>query len=101
MRSNNLLKFNLYQLVSNVIGPVMPIGSRREDCSRLIGLKQLIELTDLLMDDLKSVASDADAEQISVADLGREAKEYLKSLQEDLEEALKPKGDPEEKEHGR
>lgn len=96
MKSTVLFEFNVYDLVRDVIGYVEPTGSHREDCSRLIGLRQLIELTDRLMDDIKSVASEADAEQISVADLGREAKDYLKSLQKDLEEALKPKENGEE-----
>jgi len=45
-------KFNVYEVVKKLIGPIKPIGESNTDQDRLENLKKMTELIELLLDDV-------------------------------------------------
>lgn len=73
----------LHDIVKKLTGPVVAVGETHEDTRRLGNLKELTELTGLLLSDIADAAMDADRPEASMKAIGRHARDFLQSIAKD------------------
>lgn len=77
---------DLHELIEKVNGKIEPIGETHIDDSRFDNLQRLVKLVDKLIFDINEVAGLRDREQYSLKKAGQYAFNYLKEMQEALED---------------
>lgn len=75
----------MHDIVRRLIGPVDPVGCHNTDTERYANLSTTIELVDLLLGDIRDVASQADRYEASVSKLGCLARGFLQEVYESHE----------------
>ncbi len=81
------MKLDLHELVLKLIGPVTAVGDHRIDRDRLENLKVLTGLVEDLMHEVSLAAQTVDRPEASMQTIGKYAKDFLDSTQEDLKGA--------------
>lgn len=79
-------QLNTKDIVKKIIGNTAPVGDSSVDHERHQNLREKIELTKSLIDDLKAVASYKDEQEFSVRESGRMAHDFITELKEELNE---------------
>jgi hypothetical protein len=73
-----------HEIFKKLIGPIRPVGKTEEDDRRFDSLIQTCELVDLLIGEIKSVASISSNGEFSIERSRRHAKSFIKILKADL-----------------
>ncbi len=74
---------NLHQVVLKLIGRINPVGETNEDNERFENLKEMTNLVEQLLSDIRRVSSYKDSGQYSVQRSGEYADNFLKDLSEE------------------
>ncbi len=69
-----------YDVVKKLIGQIKPVGNTEIDNQRFENLVETIELVDLLLFEIESIASNSKAPEFSIKRAGTLAAEYLLAL---------------------
>lgn len=69
-----------YDIVKKLIGPIKPVGSTEIDTERFANLEVTINLVDLLLIEIESVANMIDRPEYSVKKAAEFANTYLKGI---------------------
>lgn len=69
-----------YDVVTKLIGPIAPQGATHIDDKRLKNLKEMTELVQALITDIKYVAQYKDRHEASMKEAGKFADDFLKEL---------------------
>ena len=80
-------KLTTADLLTRLIGPVVPLGESHIDAVRLDNLKELVDVTDILIGEITQVASGKNSHMASVLAAAVFAADYLVSLHEATETA--------------
>ena len=78
-------RFDVFDVVMKLIGPIHPLGESREDKHRLDNLRQLATLVDKLLNEISSVTFHAKREEASMKEIGIYATMFMDDLRESLE----------------
>ena len=73
-------------IIKKLIGKILPIGETNEDEKRLENLKELIELSEFILDEIRYVALEKDQPEWSVSLAGKTAHAHLMFLKGWLED---------------
>lgn len=73
---------NLIDVVMRLNGPIHPVGDSRVDSDRLENLRELCDLTGLLLDRITFVAEDADVHMASVKAAKDHAAAFLAGIRQ-------------------
>ena len=76
-------------VAQRLIGPVIPIGESHTDIVRLDNLKELVDVTDILIDEILLAAEGENSHMYSVKEAGAFANEYLEGLHKDLQSRMR------------
>lgn len=68
---------DIYDVVTKLVGPILPVGETNEDQRRLDNIKVLTNVVDRLLLHLNDAALHADRPQASMKAIGKYAKEYM------------------------
>ena len=71
---------DMHEVVSKLIGDVIPIGSSEEDHIRFENLKIMTYLVDRLVGDIDRVAGGKDRHEFSISRAGKYANKFLDDL---------------------
>jgi len=82
------MEFTAYQIIEQLIGPIMPIGESNTDKKRLENMGEHLSLIYALLKDVRLVANYKDRHEHSMRLAGKRAQEFLAELSEEL--AAKP-----------
>lgn len=74
----------IYDVVEKLIGPVDASGDHGRDMERLANLKEMTDLVDALVRDIRYAAQTAGHHADSMNQIGTTAKKYLDGLREEL-----------------
>lgn len=83
-------KVELHEIVMKLVGPVSPTGDRDEDRRRLENLRNLTELVELLLQQLKDVSHSVNRQELSMKVMGFHAKDFLDETLRQLRERYHP-----------
>lgn len=72
--------FELEKIVMKLNGPVSPVFETREDTQRLQNMKNLIELVDRLLFQIKDAAVYANRQEASAKTIGEHAASFIKAV---------------------
>jgi len=71
---------NIYEIVTKLVGPIMPVGETNTDDKRLENLKTMCDLVDKLLCDIYEVAPNMHRHEYSMKRAGEHADEFLTSI---------------------
>ena len=75
---------NIYEINKKLIGKIEPQGETNIDNERFDNLKEMIDLTFKLIDEIVLVARHSNRSEFSISRAGKEANEFINSLRERL-----------------
>lgn len=75
---------DIAEIVLKLIGPVEPVGSEHIDEPRLVNLRRLEQVTDILVDTILLLVPYYTAPEYSVSKIGNEALKWAKFWKEEL-----------------
>lgn len=73
---------DLYEVVMKLVGPVEAVGETRHDAHALANLKELTNLTGLLLWKIGKAAETANRDEFSMQKIGKHAEDFLKEVRE-------------------
>lgn len=80
LAGRKVMRMDLFDIVTRLVGPVQPIGETYADDARLDNLKKLTELTERLLAEIRQAASCADRPEASMSKAGKYAKDFLDEI---------------------
>jgi len=78
------MKINIKIKKEDLEKSVIPVGETYEDITRLLNLKERIELVSFLMEDIIKVSRFRDRVEFSMKEAGKVAFKYLEELEEEI-----------------
>jgi hypothetical protein len=73
---------NTYDVVKAMTGEVCPVGEAHIDNERYNNLKDMIDLTNELMQEIWDISRDADRAEFSISRAGKRAKKFLDEMKD-------------------
>lgn len=76
---------NVYEVTHRLLGMIEPVGETNVDEVRLLNLKDTIDLTNALIDDIILVGRHKDRGEYSMSEAGKTADNFITHLREKLQ----------------
>jgi hypothetical protein len=70
----------IYEVVTKLIGPVVPVGETHADDRRFDNLKEMKNLVEMLLQDLHDVAANVGRHEFSMKRAGESAAKFLAEI---------------------
>lgn len=75
----------IYEVVTNLIGSIDPVGESHTDSKRYENLEKMIELADLLIADIHGVTGNHSRHEFSMNKSGSRARGFIEHIRRDYE----------------
>ena len=84
------MNYNIYEIITKIIGKILPIGETNTDEARLKNLTVHCNVTHSLLKDIILAASYRDRQEYSVQKAGEEAYRSLVEIKKLIDEVIDP-----------